>query len=87
MAPAARAGVKRSADEVDSQDDFTSVYGSRYAIQDLPSADIPDESMPPEIAYRMIKDELSLDNNPKLKYFTSLIQTSQAKSTVNISQS
>ena len=71
MGPAAKAGVKRSADEIDSQDDFTSVYGSRYATQDLPVSDIPDNSMPPEIAYRMIKDELSLDNNPKLKYVNS----------------
>ncbi|TWU76988.1 hypothetical protein ED733_007429 [Metarhizium rileyi] len=66
MPPAVEAGVKRRFDAVDARDDFTSVYGSRYAIQDLPCDDIPDESMPPEVAYRMIKDELSLDNNPKL---------------------
>jgi glutamate decarboxylase len=73
MPPASRAGKKRHIDAVDSQDDFTSVYGSRFAIQDLPSEDIPEESMPPEIAYRMIKDELSLDNNPKLKYVNCML--------------
>jgi hypothetical protein len=75
MPPASRAGNKRSIDAVDSQDDFTSVYGSRFAIQDLPSEDIPEESMPPEIAYRMIKDELSLDNNPMLKYVNRFLAT------------
>lgn len=50
-------------------DDFsTSVYGSRFAGEDLPRHEIPECQMPREIAYRMIKDELSLDNNPKLKY-------------------
>jgi glutamate decarboxylase len=49
-------------------DNFTtSVYGSHFATQDLPSSDMPETPMPPEIAYRMIKDELGLDNNPKLK--------------------
>lgn len=45
----------------------TSVYGSRFAEQDLPKLTMPECAMPREIAYRMIKDDLSLDNNPKLK--------------------
>ena len=48
----------------------TSVYGSRFAGQDLPKNRIPETEMPKEVAYRMIKDELSLDNNPMLKYVT-----------------
>lgn len=49
-------------------DDFsTSVYGSRFAGEDLPKNKMPECQMPREIAYRMIKDDLSLDNNPKLK--------------------
>jgi len=32
-----------------------SVYGSRFAAQDLPKYEIPENEMPKEIAYRMIK--------------------------------
>lgn len=50
-------------------DEFTtSVYGSKFAGQDLPRHAMPEGQMPRDVAYRMIKDELSLDNNPKLKY-------------------
>lgn len=45
----------------------TSVYGSRFANQDLPKREMPEDEMPKEVAYRMIKDELSLDGNPMLK--------------------
>lgn len=46
----------------------TSVYGSRFAAEDLPKEEMPEEEMPREVAYRLIKDELSLDGNPILKY-------------------
>lgn len=46
----------------------TSVYGSRFAAEDLPKDEMPEEEMPREVAYRLIKDELSLDGNPILKY-------------------
>ncbi|KAI9901682.1 hypothetical protein N3K66_003499 [Trichothecium roseum] len=50
-----------------AESDFTSsVYGSSFADQDLPRHEMPEQEMPRDIAYRMIKDELSLDNNPKL---------------------
>lgn len=50
-------------------DEFsTSVYGSQYAMQELPRHEMPEGQMPKDVAYRMIKDELSLDNNPRLKY-------------------
>ncbi len=49
-------------------DEFTtSVYGSRFAREDLPKSRMPESQMPREVAYRMIKDQLSLDGNPKLK--------------------
>ena len=49
-------------------DEFTtSVYGSRFAGMDLPRHHMPEGEMPREVAYRMIKDDLSLDNNPMLK--------------------
>lgn len=51
------------------EDDFsTSVYGSRFAAEELPSSEMPEREMPRDVAYRMIKDELSLDGNPMLKY-------------------
>ncbi|KAI1110613.1 glutamate decarboxylase [Nemania sp. NC0429] len=46
----------------------TSVYGSKFAAEDLPRHEMPESEMPKEVAYRMIKDELSLDGNPMLKY-------------------
>ena len=49
-------------------DTFTSsVYGSRFAAEDLPMYEMPEGEMPKEVAYRMIKDDLSLDGNPMLK--------------------
>ncbi|KAF4911831.1 Glutamate decarboxylase 4 [Colletotrichum viniferum] len=44
----------------------TSVYGSRFANQDLPKREMPEDEMPKDVAYRMIKDELSLDGNPMM---------------------
>lgn len=49
-------------------DDFSSsVYGSRYAAESLPAHEMPEREMPKDVAYRMIKDDLSLDGNPMLK--------------------
>jgi glutamate decarboxylase len=62
-------GLEHISLEAPGSDDFsTSVYGSRYASEDLPTHELPDKEMPKEIAYRMIKDELSLDGNPMLKF-------------------
>jgi glutamate decarboxylase len=33
----------------------TTVYGSKYAVLDLPKYEMPDDEMPREVAYRMIK--------------------------------
>ncbi|KAF2677667.1 glutamate decarboxylase [Lentithecium fluviatile CBS 122367] len=51
----------------DEPDDFTAtVYGSKYAAADLPRHEMPDREMPPQVAYRMIKDDLTLDGTPTL---------------------
>ena len=51
----------------DAEDEVTaSVYGSRFAAECLPTHEMPEKEMPKEIAYRMIKDDLSLDGNPML---------------------
>lgn len=55
-------------DLAENNNEFTtSVYGSKFAVEDLPRHEIPDEEMPKDVAYRMIRDELSLDGNPMLK--------------------
>jgi len=43
-----------------------SVYGSKYATEGLPALEMPEEEMPKDIAYRLIKDHLTLDGNPTL---------------------
>ncbi|KAJ5042835.1 uncharacterized protein L3040_004228 [Drepanopeziza brunnea f. sp. 'multigermtubi'] len=49
------------------EDSFaTTVYGSRFAAEDMPKHEMPEKEMPKEVAYRMIKDDLSLDGNPML---------------------
>ncbi|PGG98491.1 glutamate decarboxylase [Polytolypa hystricis UAMH7299] len=53
-------------DEPQEHDFYSSVYGSRFAAEDLPMFEMPEKEMPREVAYRMIKDYLSLDGNPML---------------------
>lgn len=61
-------GLEHLSLEAPGEDEFTSaVYGSRYAAEDLPQYEMPEKEMPKEVAYRMIKDDLSLDGNPMLK--------------------
>ncbi|KAL5625295.1 hypothetical protein BROUX41_005355 [Berkeleyomyces rouxiae] len=51
----------------DSDDSYTTtVYGSRAAGRELPRHEIPEDELPRDIAYRLIKDDLSLDGNPML---------------------
>ncbi|KAI9170934.1 Glutamate decarboxylase [Paramyrothecium foliicola] len=50
----------------DGNEFTTSVYGSRFAGEDLPKRKMPETQMPRDVAYRMIKDDLSLDGNPTL---------------------
>lgn len=35
-----------------------SVYGSRFAAQELPQHEMPEGEMPKEVAYRLIRDDL-----------------------------
>ncbi|KAF2265240.1 glutamate decarboxylase [Lojkania enalia] len=51
----------------DEADEYTAtVYGSKYAAEDLPRHEMPEREMPKEVAYRMIKDDLTLDGTPTL---------------------
>jgi glutamate decarboxylase len=49
----------------EDDDNFTTiVYGSKYAVLDLPKYEMPDEPMPKEVAYRMIKYVPVLKTHP-----------------------
>ncbi|OQE42983.1 hypothetical protein PENCOP_c003G08385 [Penicillium coprophilum] len=50
----------------DINDFDTNVYGSHFAADHMPQDQMPEREMPRQVAARMIKDELSLDGNPKL---------------------
>lgn len=72
----------------DFRDEFTtSVYGSRFAGEDLPRHQMPEERMPREVAYQLIKDDLSLDNNPILKYVYNFTGNSREGELMRESQS
>ncbi|EFX06347.1 glutamate decarboxylase [Grosmannia clavigera kw1407] len=60
--------VKKAHLQLANDDDCftTSVYGSRFAMIELPRHELAETEMPKEVAYRMIKDDLSLDGNPML---------------------
>jgi len=44
----------------------TSVYGTKWAGQDLPRFEMAEEEIPAQAAYKLIKDELALDGTPQL---------------------
>ncbi|MCJ1308724.1 hypothetical protein MMC25_002378 [Agyrium rufum] len=60
-------GLEKVKLEEPGEDEITSsVYGSRFAGQEMPNHNMPAGEMPKDIAYRLIKDHLSLDGNPVL---------------------
>jgi glutamate decarboxylase len=74
-------GLKKLDLATPSQPDLftTSVYGSKFAAEDLPKHEMPESEMPKEVAYRMIKDDLSLDGNPMLKYVLAFNSTAEGR--------
>ncbi|CAO3703603.1 unnamed protein product [Rhizopus stolonifer] len=48
----------------------TTIYGSHWASEDIPRYDLPEQEMPSNVAYRLIKDDLALDGNPALNLAT-----------------
>jgi glutamate decarboxylase len=65
--PKSRSFESIPAPQPDENDFYTNVYGSHFATDHLPQHEMPEREMPRQVAARMIKDELSLDGNPKLK--------------------
>ncbi|KAI2694950.1 hypothetical protein CBS147332_9499 [Penicillium roqueforti] len=50
----------------DQTSDCSYVYGSRFVAKPMPSHRLPDEGMPKDVAYQLIKDDLALDGQPIL---------------------
>ncbi|KAI9267326.1 glutamate decarboxylase [Sporodiniella umbellata] len=48
----------------------TTIYGTHWASEDIPRFELPEEEMPSNVAYRLIKDDLALDGNPALNLAT-----------------
>ena len=46
------------------------IYSNRYFAKDIPKFKIPDDGMPADAAYQLVKDELNLDGNPALNLAT-----------------
>ncbi|CDS05122.1 Putative Glutamate decarboxylase [Lichtheimia ramosa] len=57
--------ARLSGDQADENHN-TTIYGTRWAAEEIPRYDMPKEEMPSNVAYRLIKDELALDGNPAL---------------------
>jgi glutamate decarboxylase len=49
---------------------ITPTYASRALTSAVPKYEIPDEEMPPAVAYNLIRDELALDGNSRLNLAT-----------------
>lgn len=53
-----------------SFDKTSMAFATRYKISELPKYELPDESLDPRTAYRLVVDEMSLDGNPTLNLAT-----------------
>ncbi len=50
----------------ESEQSHALTYGSRFTAQSVPKYELPDQSMPANVAYQIVHDELNLDGNPSL---------------------
>ncbi|KAL9553409.1 hypothetical protein MBANPS3_003294 [Mucor bainieri] len=66
----ARIEASNSQGELHHESVGTTIYGTRWASQDIPRFEMPQEEMPSNVAYRLIKDDLALDGNPALNLAT-----------------
>ncbi len=57
---------KKNLDEMNEENEETTIYGSRYFAKGIPKYVMPDEGMPARAAYQLIHDEMNLDGNPAL---------------------
>ncbi len=57
---------KKLRDLKDSEKGHASTYSTRYFSQTVPKHQIPEEGMPSDAAYQLVRDELNLDGNPAM---------------------
>ena len=50
----------------EDQQSHALTYGSRYVAEPVPKYEMPGQSMPANLAYQIVHDELNLDGNPAL---------------------
>ena len=62
--------TKKSASELKNRSQIKPTYGSRVMSGEIPKYQIPEESLPPAVAYNIIHDELALDGNSRLNLAT-----------------
>ena len=56
----------RPASDHDGRNVHALTFGSRYTTEPVPKYTLPDGSLPANVAYEIIHDELELDGNPRL---------------------
>ena len=57
-------------DDPDLNDSVTPTYASRFLDEPIDKYDIPENSLSPDVVYRLIKDELQLDGNAHMNLAT-----------------
>lgn len=56
--------------ELCMDDYLTSIYGSRWSSEPIPKNEIPEHQLSPDVAYRIVSDEMNLNGNPALNLAT-----------------
>ena len=63
--------IKLPVHEIDESDVYLSpAYGTRFMSAPVPRYELPEQMMPPDVVYQIIRDELNLDGNPALNLAT-----------------
>lgn len=61
---------KKNISDTDPDSMLTPAYGSRSISEPVPKYRMPEEGLPPKIAYDLVRDELMLDGNSRLNLAT-----------------
>ncbi|MDX1386392.1 MAG: glutamate decarboxylase [bacterium] len=61
---------KGETEEKETNDYLSPTYGGEWDIEPIPKNKIPEHSLDPRVAYRLVADELGLDGNPLLNLAT-----------------
>ncbi len=61
---------KKNLSDTDPASMLTPAYGSRSISEPVPKYRMPEEGLPPKVAYNLVRDELMLDGNSRLNLAT-----------------